>query len=71
MNNEIRSKIDHYDLTFKWLISQLSKRGVVVTKSEMSSIIAGNKTGGKASNVLETSVNILRDYERRFENNDN
>ena len=41
----IKSQIHKHKLSYIWLINQLRMRGITTDKTEMSSIIAGNRKG--------------------------
>jgi hypothetical protein len=38
-------------------------RGVVTDKTEMSSVIAGTRNGAKADTIIQTSMEVLDEYE--------
>ena len=44
----IRSRLKKHQLTQVWLINQLGLRGIVTDKTEMSSVLAGTRSGSKA-----------------------
>ena len=46
-----------------WLINQLGLRGIVTDKTEMSSVLAGTRSGSKADAIIELSHDILDKYE--------
>lgn len=62
--NSIRVRLKQHNLTFTWLINQLSMRGIVTDKTEMSSVVAGTRKGDKADTIIQTSIEILDDYEK-------
>lgn len=43
----------------KWLIDRLRDRGIPTSKTELSSVLAGKRTGPKADKILTTTVQIL------------
>ena len=58
----IRSRLKKHQLTQVWLINQLGLRGIVTDKTEMSSVLAGTRSG-KADAIIELSYDILDKYE--------
>lgn len=59
----IRSRLKKHQLTQVWLINQLGLRGIVTDKTEMSSVLAGTRSGSKADAIIELSHDILDKYE--------
>lgn len=55
----IRSRLKKHQLTQVWLINQLGLRGIVTDKTEMSSVLAGTRSGSKADAIIELSHDIL------------
>ena len=43
----------------KWLIDRLREKDVSTSKTELSSVLAGKRTGPKADKILTTAVQIL------------
>lgn len=64
----IRLKMSTEKLSYTWLIRQLERNGVVVAKSELSSILAGTRLGPKSDQVINAITKILSDYDRVFFN---
>lgn len=62
----IRSRLKKHQLTQVWLINQLGLRGIVTDKTEMSSVLAGTRSGSKADTIIELSHDILDKYEEGF-----
>lgn len=62
----IRLKMSMEKLSYSWLIRQLERNGIVVAKSELSSILAGTRRGPKSDQVVEAIASILSDYNRVF-----
>ncbi len=60
----IKSQIHKHKLSYIWLINQLRMRGITTDKTEMSSVIAGNRKGAKAEKIIRCSLKILSDYEK-------
>lgn len=60
---DIRSRLKKHQLTQVWLINQLGLRGIVTDKTEMSSVLAGTRSGSKADVIIELSHDILDKYE--------
>lgn len=61
--DSIRERIRKHRLSFVWLISQLSLRGIKTDKTEVSSIFAGTRRGAKADKIIRCSNEILNEYE--------
>ena len=53
-------------LTNGWLVSRLEERGIKTEKTEMSSVLRGQRRGPKAETIITTSVEILKRYESCF-----
>lgn len=62
----IRSRLKKHQLTQVWLINQLGLRGIVTDKTEMSSVLAGTRSGSKADAIIELSHDILDKYEEGY-----
>ena len=56
----IRVKLLRADKTQMWLIDELDKRNIHTSKTELSSILSGRRTGKKAETILDESEAILR-----------
>ena len=50
-------------LTNVWLQKQLENRGIKTDKSELSSVLNGSRKGPKAVTIINTAIEVLRDYE--------
>ena len=50
-------------LTGVWLQKQLENRGIKTDKSELSSVLSGSRKGPKAVTIINTAIEVLRDYE--------
>lgn len=61
---DIRFRLQKYNLSYTWLISQLRMRGVTTDKTEMSSVISGVRRGPKAERIIQTAVAVLDSYEQ-------
>ena len=55
----IRSRLKKHQLTQVWLINQLGLRGIVTDKTEMSSVLAGTRSGSKADAIIELLTTFL------------
>lgn len=62
----VRVKLAEYNLTQVWLRNELEKRGVITDKTEMCSVLKGNRRGDKAESIIKNSVEILEDYESKY-----
>lgn len=60
---DIRNRLKKHQLTQVWLINQLSFRGIITDKTEMSSVLSGARSGCKADTIIELSHDILDKYE--------
>lgn len=45
----------------RWLIDEIARRGVTVSETEFSHIMAGRRTGPKAEMVLAIAKEIVKD----------
>lgn len=63
VGRKIRVLLFENGLTQVWLIGQLRERGIVTDKTEMSSVLKGTRVGNKADLILQTSVEILNEYQ--------
>lgn len=61
--DDIRDLLKKHHLTQVWLINQLGLRGIVTDKTEMSSVLAGTRSGSKTDAIIELSHDILDKYE--------
>lgn len=55
----IKSRLALMGRTQLWLIAELGKRGIKVSETEFSHILAGRRNGPKAELVLETAYEIV------------
>ena len=62
----IRRRLSENHLTNIWLIAELEKRGVKVTRTYLSRIISGSSVDGISQKVRTTSILILDAYERTY-----
>ena len=63
---ELRERLNRNHLSYVWLIDQLRRRNVATDKTEMSSVVAGTRSGKKAETILSVSLEILDSYEKEF-----
>lgn len=68
--DNVRERLKRHRLSFVWLILELDKRGIVTDKTEVSSVFAGTRRGAKADSIVQTSIAILDDYEKKFVHDD-
>lgn len=66
----IRERLQKHSLSYVWLIAQLGNRGVKTDKTEMSSVVAGTRTGDKADSIIQTANSIIDEYEKVFVHSD-
>lgn len=66
----MRERLKQHRLSFVWLIFQLEQRGIVTDKTEVSSVFAGTRKSAKAHAIIQSTADILNDYERKFVHND-
>jgi len=64
--DRIRLMLYRNTLTNAWLVNRLEERGVITEKTEMSSVLRGVRKGAKAESIIETSLEILDDYESKM-----
>lgn len=64
--DRIRLMLYRNTLTNAWLVNRLEERGVITEKTEMSSVLRGVRKGAKAETIIETSLEILDDYESKM-----
>lgn len=57
----IRSRLKKHQLTQVWLINQLGLRGIVTDKTEMSSVLAGTRSGSNYA-VLKNIYHARRNH---------
>lgn len=65
MYRQIKTSLCELGLTQVWLINELAKRNVRTDKTEMSSVIAGTRTGPKADLLIKTAREIINEYKER------
>lgn len=63
---EIKRMVSAFSLTYTWLIRQLSDEGLITDKFEMSSTLAGTRTGDKPDQILQRSLGILLRYQENI-----
>ncbi len=63
---EIRNMVTRNSLSYVWLINRLADRGIIVSKSQLSGILAGAIPGQKANEVIDESLEILNSYEQKM-----
>lgn len=56
---DIRSRLKKHQLTQVWLINQLGLRGIVTDKTEMSSVLAGTRSGSKADTYSTVRYSLM------------
>lgn len=66
----IRERLQKHSLSYVWLIAQLNTKGIKTDKTEMSSVVAGTRTGDKADSIIQTSNKIIDEYEKVFVHSD-
>ena len=59
----VRAKLAEFNLTQTWLMCELEKNGVVTHKSELCSVLKGDRFGNKAEKIVSTALLILQKYE--------
>jgi len=65
--DKIKSRVDKYNLTYVWLINELSRtKDIETDKTEMSSVINGTRKGAKADAIIKCSNEVLDDYEQSY-----
>lgn len=64
--DRIRLMLYRNTLTNAWLVNRLEERGVITEKTEMSSVLRGVRKGAKAETIINTSLEILDDYESKM-----
>jgi len=57
---DIRVSLLKNGKTQKWLIDELIKSGVSTSKTELSRVLSGNRSGPKADKILTKAHDILR-----------
>ena len=66
MYRQIKTALCELGLTQVWLINELAKRNIRTDKTEMSSVIAGTRTGPKADLLIKTAKEIINEYKERY-----
>jgi len=64
--DRIRLMLYRNTLTNAWLVNRLEERGIITEKTEMSSILRGVRKGAKAESIINTSLEILEEYEAKM-----
>ena len=64
--DRIRLMLYRNTLTNAWLVNRLEERGIITEKSEMSSVLRGVRKGAKAESIINTSLEILEEYEAKM-----
>lgn len=63
----IHDRVTRNNIQMAWMIRQLASRGLTVSPSQYSHILAGRKVRGeKTTAVIEASEDILRQFEKRY-----
>ena len=65
MYRPIKTSLCELGLTQVWLINELAKRNIRTDKTEMSSVIAGTRTGPKADLLIKTAREIINEYKEQ------
>ena len=65
MYRQIKTSLCELGLTQVWLINELAKRNIRTDKTEMSSVIAGTRTGPKADLLIKTAREIINEYKEQ------
>lgn len=65
MYRQIKTSLCELGLTQVWLINELAKRNIRTDKTEMSSVIAGTRTGPKADLLIKTAREIINKYKEQ------
>lgn len=63
---KIKTTLWRNSLTHVWLINRLEDRGIKTEKTSLSSILRGVRRGPKAEEIINASLLILDDYERKM-----
>ena len=66
VGKQLKNRLKDYNLTYNWLISELYKKGVATDKTEISAVFAGTRKGQKVETILNTTRDILNEYEQKF-----
>ena len=61
--DRIRMMLYRNTLTNAWLVNRLEEKGINTEKTEMSSVLRGVRKGAKAESIINTSIEILENYE--------
>lgn len=65
--DRIRLMLYRNTLTNVWLINRLEEKGINTEKTEMSSVLRGVRKGAKAESIINSSIEILENYESLME----
>ena len=63
---DVRQRLFQLNLGYTWLIGELAKRGLVVERSYLCHILAGNKKSEQALKIKANALAIIENYERCF-----
>lgn len=66
--DEVRILLLNNSLSQVWLINRLEEHGVITEKSELSSALSGARKGAKVDKIIQTSLQILKDYVSKIKN---
>ncbi len=61
--DRIRMMLYRNTLTNAWLVNRLEEKGINTEKTEMSSVLRGVRKGAKAESIINSSIEILENYE--------
>lgn len=61
--DRIRLMLYRNTLTNAWLVNRLEEKGINTEKTEMSSVLRGVRKGAKAESIINSSIEILENYE--------
>ncbi len=63
VGESVKNMLSKNNLTGVWLLGMLEIKGILLEKSTLSAILNGRSKDKKAEEVLNISIEILRDYE--------
>lgn len=61
--DRIRMMLYRNTLTNAWLVNRLEEKGINTEKTEISSVLRGVRKGAKAEIIINSSIEILENYE--------
>lgn len=67
--DKVRSRLTEYRLTNIWLVSELERRGFLVTPTVLCDILGGNRRSEKAHRTIEKAEMILDKYQKMYYEN--